>query len=146
MKLLYRSFLLVFLLTTEILQLSAQEYNKAGELDAYFSNALATWNVPGMSVAIIRNDSIVLLKGYGVRETGKPGKVDENTLFAVASNTKSFTATAMGMLVDEGKIKWDDKVVDFLPWFRLYDPYVTLNMTIRDLLHIAPAWLHSVAT
>ena len=134
MKHLLRSTLLFLILIYGYTELSAQNTPKTTELDAYFSEALKTWNVPGMAVAIIKNDTIVLLRGYGVKETGKPGKVDENTLFAIASNTKSFTATAMAMLVDEGRLKWDDKVVDYLPWFRLYDPYVTLNMTIRDLL------------
>ncbi|MBK6346329.1 MAG: serine hydrolase [Bacteroidales bacterium] len=134
MKHLLRSTLLFLILIYGFTELSAQNTPKTTELDAYFSEALKTWNVPGMAVAIIKNDTIVLLRGYGVKEIGKPGKVDENTLFAIASNTKSFTATAMAMLVDEGRLKWDDKVVDYLPWFRLYDPYVTLNMTIRDLL------------
>lgn len=124
----------VFLLISGSFNTRAQVSPKANTLDTYFLEALSKWEVPGMAVAIIRNDTIELLKGYGVREIGNPGKVDENTLFAVASNTKSFTATAISMLIDEGKLKLDDKVVDYLPWFRLYDPYVTLNMTIRDLL------------
>ena len=114
--------------------LKAQSTIQAQNLDKYFAKSLEKWKVPGMAVAILRNDTLELLKGYGVKETGKPGRIDENTLFAVASNTKSFTATAIAMLVDEGKLGWDDKVVEFLPWFRLYDPYVSLNMTIRDLL------------
>jgi len=134
MNLKIRLYLLISLFLTGIAGLSAQEYNKAKELDSYFQKALTTWKVPGMAVAIIKNDSIILLKGYGLKETGKAGRVDENTSFAVASNTKSFTASAIGILVDEGKIKWDDKVVDYLPRFRLYDPYVTQSMTIRDLL------------
>jgi CubicO group peptidase (beta-lactamase class C family) len=134
MNSLIRLYIVISLVFTGIPGLSAQEINKTQELDTYFQEALTKWKVPGMAVAIIKNDSIVLLKGYGVNETGKSGKTDENTFFAVASNTKSFTAAAIGILVDEGKIKWDDKVVDYLPWFRLYDPYVTQNMTIRDLL------------
>lgn len=112
----------------------AQENVRIARLDSCFNSALLKWKVPGMAVGIIDHDSIVLLKGYGVKETGKPGRVDENTVFAVASNTKAFTATAIGMLADEGKLQLEDNVVDYLPWFRLYDPYVTLNMTIRDLL------------
>ncbi len=129
------------LITSIILSLALLSYNttsgqnkKAGELDKYFENALIKWRVPGMAVGIIKDNQVFLLKGYGVCETGKQETVDENTLFAVASNTKSFTSTALGMLVDEGKISWDDKVTDHLPWFRLYDPYVTMNITIRDLL------------
>jgi CubicO group peptidase (beta-lactamase class C family) len=134
MNQLIRLYIVISFVFTGIPGLFAQESNKTKELDTYFQEALTKWKVPGMAVAIIRNDSIVLMKGYGVKETGKAGKIDENTSFAVASNTKSFTASAIGMLVDEGKIKWDDKVVDYLPWFRLYDPYVSQNMTIRDLL------------
>ncbi|MBK6964184.1 MAG: serine hydrolase [Bacteroidales bacterium] len=134
MNQLLRLFLFIGFLLSGCLDVSAQDIQKSDKLDSYFNAALVKWEVPGMAVAIIKNDSIVLLKGYGVRETEKKSKIDENTSFAVASNTKSFTATALGILVDEGKIKWDDKVVDYLPWFRLYDPYVTQNMTIRDLL------------
>lgn len=108
--------------------------NQEETLSEYFKKAILHWNVPGMAVGIVHNDSIVLLQGYGVRETGRPEIVDGNTVFAVASNTKSFTATAIGILIDEGKLKWDDKVIDHLPWFRLYDPYVTEHITIRDLL------------
>ena len=73
-------------------------------------------------------------KGYGVLELGKAAAVDENTLFAIASNSKAFTAGALAILVDEGKVKWDDKVTKYLPSFALYDPYVTRELTIRDLL------------
>jgi CubicO group peptidase (beta-lactamase class C family) len=76
----------------------------------------------------------VLSDGFGVRHVGTGEPVDEKTFFAIASNTKAFTAAALGILVDEGKVSWDDKVVDYLPWFRLYDAYVTQHMTLRDLL------------
>lgn len=113
---------------------NAQQSQDIDGLKAYLQAARIKWNVPALSVGIIHNDSIVILEGYGEREAGTGKAVDGNTLFAVASNTKAFTATALGILVDEGKLKWDDKVTDYLPWFRLYDPYVTANMTIRDLL------------
>jgi len=127
--------LLVFALLITI-KVNAQSDNKTkfSELDKYFENARIDWDVPGLAIGIIYKDSVYLLKGYGVRETGTSKRVNKNTLFAVASNTKSFTATAIGMLVDEGKLNWEDKVTDYLPWFRLYDPCVTANMTIRDLL------------
>lgn len=112
-------------------QPSAQQINL---LDAYFQKALTDWNVPGMAIAIVSNDSVYLSKGYGVTDVLTRQKVDENTLFAVASNTKAFTATALAMLVDEGKLSWEDKVQQFLPWFELYDPYVSHEMTITDLL------------
>ncbi|MDY0343375.1 MAG: serine hydrolase [Lentimicrobium sp.] len=113
---------------------SAQQNPEVDALKKYLKDARVKWNVPALSVGIIHNDTIVLLDGFGEREVGTGKTVNGNTLFAVASNTKAFTATALGMLVDEGKLRWDDKVVDYLPWFRLYDPYVSTNMTIRDLL------------
>ncbi|MEO8112846.1 MAG: serine hydrolase [Phenylobacterium sp.] len=90
--------------------------------------------VPGMAVAIVKDGKVLFAKGYGIREAGKPGKVDADTLFGIGSNTKAFTAAALAMLVDEGKLGWDDKVIDHLPGFRLYDPYVTRELTVRDLL------------
>ncbi|HXK59876.1 MAG TPA: serine hydrolase [Acidobacteriota bacterium] len=104
------------------------------KLDAYFAKALQDWDVPGMAVAIVRDDEVVFAKGYGVRELGKPDRVDEHTLFAIASNTKAFTAAALAILVDEKKISWDDRVQKYLPYFELYDPYVSYDFRIRDLL------------
>lgn len=95
---------------------------------------LKTFDVPGIAVGVVKDGQVVHAQGYGLRSlnTGKP--VDENTLFGIASNSKAFTAAALGMLVEEGKLKWNDKVVDHIPEFRLYDPYVTHDFTIRDLL------------
>ena len=103
-------------------------------LDARFTQALKDWNVPGMAIAIVKDGKVVLAKGYGVREIGKPDAVDEHTLFAIASNTKAFTSTLIAMLVDEKKLGWDDRVTQYLPYFQLYDPYVTNDMRVRDLL------------
>jgi CubicO group peptidase (beta-lactamase class C family) len=103
-------------------------------LDEYFSEAREDWKVPGMAVAIIKNGQILLAKGYGVKEMGKPDPVDADTLFAIASNSKAFTAAAISILVDEGKLNWDDRVRNYLPYFRLYDPYVSNEIRIRDLL------------
>jgi len=104
------------------------------KLNAYIEEVYQKWEIPGMAIAIVKDDKIVFAKGYGIRKYGKKDKVDENTLFQIASNTKAFTASALSILVDEGKIKWDDKVVDYLPYFELYNSYVTSEMTIRDLL------------
>lgn len=104
------------------------------EVDAYAEKAGRDWKVPGFSLAIVKDDKVVFAKGYGVRELGKPEPVDADTLFAVASNTKAFTAAALATLVDEGRLKWDDPVTKYLPWFQLYDPYVTREVTVRDLL------------
>src|SRR5215210_7262968 len=104
------------------------------EIDEYAAKAGQDWKVPGFSVAIVKDDKVVFVKGYGVRESGKPEPVDGDTLFAVASNTKAFTSAALATLVDEGKLRWDDPVTKYLPYFQLYDPYVTREMTVRDLL------------
>lgn len=104
------------------------------EIDEYAARAGQDWKVPGFALAIVKDDRVVFAKGYGVRELGKPDPVDKDTLFAIASNTKAFTAAALATLVDEGKLKWDDPVTKYLPWFQLSDPYVTREMTVRDLL------------
>ncbi|MDZ7307574.1 MAG: beta-lactamase family protein, partial [candidate division KSB1 bacterium] len=103
-------------------------------LDAYIEQARVQWEVPGLAVALVQNDSIIFAKGYGARELGKPGRVDAHTLFAVASNTKAFTAALLGLLVDAGKLTWDDRVVQHLPGFQMYDPYVTRELNLVDLL------------
>lgn len=95
---------------------------------------MKAFDVPGMSVAVVKDGQVVLAKGYGVRKLGEPVPVDARTLFGIASNTKAFTATALGLLVEEGKIEWDGPVTRYLPWFQMWDPYVTREMTVRDLL------------
>src|SRR5665647_93872 len=107
---------------------------KAKELDAYVAKAVKDWNVAGLAIAVVKDGKVVFAKGYGVRELGKPEPVDTSTLFAIASTTKAMTAASIGMLVDEGKIKWDDPVTRFLPSLQMYDPYVTHELTVRDLL------------
>jgi CubicO group peptidase (beta-lactamase class C family) len=103
------------------------------DLDAWVARTMQTFEVPGISVAIVKDGKVVLAKGYGVRKLGEPTPVDENTLFAIGSNTKAFTTACLAMLVDEGKISWDDPVYQRLPEFQMYDPYVSHEMTIRDL-------------
>lgn len=103
-------------------------------LDAHVARVQATFNVPGIAVAIVRDGAVLLERGYGLREIGRPEPVDAHTAFAIASNTKAFTAAALAMLMDEGKLTWDDRVIDHLPWFQMSDPYVTREMTVRDLL------------
>ncbi len=104
------------------------------QIDSVSELVLKTFDVPGIAVAVIKDGKIVHAKGYGIRSLQTMAKVDENTLFGIASNSKAFTAAALGMLVDEGKMKWDDKVIDYIPEFRLYNPYVTEDFTIKDLL------------
>lgn len=106
----------------------------ASALDNYIKNAREAWKIPGVAVAVVKDGKVVLSKGYGIKEHGKPDKVDEHTLFAIASNTKAFTSAALAILVDEKKIGWDDRVRAHLPYFTLYDPYVSSEMRVRDLL------------
>jgi len=104
------------------------------DLDAYVASSMKTFDVPGMAVAIVKDGKIVAAKGYGLRKLGDPTPVDEFTLFGIGSNTKAFTTAALATLVDEGKLTWDDPVYQRLPGFVMYDPYVSHEMTIRDLL------------
>jgi CubicO group peptidase (beta-lactamase class C family) len=104
------------------------------DLDAYVATSMKTFEVPGMAVAIVKDGTIVVAKGYGVRKLGDPTPVDESTMFGIGSNTKAFTTAALATLVDEGKLSWDDPVYQRLPGFVMYDPYVSHEMTIRDLL------------
>ncbi len=101
--------------------------------DTYVEHARQEWKVPGLAVALVKDGRILFTKGYGVRELGQPEPVDTETLFTCASTTKAMTAVCMGMLVDEGKVKWDDPVVQYLPEFQLYDAYATRDLKIRDL-------------
>lgn len=112
----------------------AQQRAPLRDFDAYVERALREWGVPGTAIAVVKNDSVVFAKGYGVRELGKPARVDARTIFGIASTTKAFTAAALGMLVDSAKVAWDDPVTKHLSWFQLADPYVTHELTIRDLL------------
>lgn len=103
-------------------------------LDAYAHKAMKQWQVPGLAVAVVKDGKVVFARGYGVREQGKPGKVDANTLFTIGSVSKQFTAAALGTLVSAGKLSWDAPVVDYIKDFKLASPYVTQNITLRDLL------------
>ena len=104
------------------------------QLDALVEQVRDRFEVPGIAVAVVQDGQVLLERGWGVREIGKPAPVDEHTLFAIASNTKAFTAASLSMLADEGKLSLDDRVLDHLPGFRMSDPYVTGQMRIRDLL------------
>jgi len=103
-------------------------------IDAIVKPFMAAFETPGIGVAIVRPGMTPFLKGYGVRTMGKPGLVDAHTRFGIASNSKAFTAAALAMLVDAGKVDWEDPVTKHLPDFRMYDPAVTAMMTVRDLL------------
>lgn len=103
-------------------------------LDAYVEGLLKATGAPGMSVSIVEDGKTTYLKGFGVRRLGSPEKIDAHTVSPTASTGKAFTVAALAILVDQGKLKWDDHVIDHLPWFQMYDPWVTREMTIRDLL------------
>ncbi|MRR23126.1 class A beta-lactamase-related serine hydrolase, partial [bacterium] len=107
---------------------------KSDEIDRLVNRTLETFNVPGIAVAVIKDDQVVHMKGYGVSSIATGKKTDENTLFAIASNSKAFTSAALGILVDEGKLTWETKVIDIIPEFRLYNSYVTEDFNIKDLL------------
>jgi CubicO group peptidase (beta-lactamase class C family) len=107
---------------------------KLSEIDAYANQVMTDWKGPGMAIGVVQNGKAVFTKGYGYRELGKPEKVDENTVFAIASNSKAFTAACLAILVDEKKLAWNDKVIKHLPGFQMPDPWVTSEITIRDLI------------
>lgn len=103
-------------------------------LDQMVQRVRKEFEVPGIAVAVVKDGKVVLSKGYGVRKLGGAAPVTPQSLFRIASNSKAFTTAALAILVDEGKLSWDDRVVDRLPSFQMYDPYVTREMTVRDLL------------
>jgi CubicO group peptidase (beta-lactamase class C family) len=125
--------LLVFALLAGPTASLAQPAPLAG-FDAWVDAEIQRWQIPGLAIAIVKDDSVVYARGFGVRRLGEPARVDEHTLFGVASTTKAMTAAALAMLVDEGRASWDDPVVRHLPGFQLSDPWVTRHVTIRDLL------------
>lgn len=102
--------------------------------DNWLEDSRKDWNIPGMAVGIVKDGEVVYAKGFGVKQLGKNHKVDANTIFSIASVSKNITAAALGILVDRGKIDWDDKIVQHIPWFQLKDPWVTQEITIRDAL------------
>jgi len=127
------SAIIAFLLLATCFSLNAQPITPA-EIDNLVNKTLKTFNVPGIAVAIVKDNKVIFAKGYGVSSIMTNQPVDANTLFGIASNSKAFTVTALGILVDEKRLSWDTKVVDIIPEFRLYSPYVTEDFTIRDML------------
>ena len=103
-------------------------------LDAQVRRAMQEFSVPGMAVAVVKDGEVVHARGYGVRRAGASEAVDADTLFGIASNTKAFTCAAISMLAEDGKLDWDDPVTKHLPDFQMYDPWVTRELTLRDLV------------
>lgn len=126
------AFLIIFLNLILVSSVFSQVDTKS--LDKYFAQALDDWDVPGMAIGIVKDNKIIMARGYGILEMDKRAKVDEHSMFAIASNTKAFIAAALATLVDDGELSWKDKVVDYLPYFQLYDAYSTQEATIEDLL------------
>ena len=104
------------------------------QIDSLVERSMKAFDVPGISVGVIKDGKVIYAKGHGVRSLNSRQPMDENTLVGIASNSKAFTCVALGILVDEGKIKWDDRVQDYIPEFKLYSPYVSDDFRIRDLL------------
>jgi len=119
---------------TAVAPASAPAAVQAFDLEQDVNRVMKAFDVPGIAIAVVKDGKVVAARGFGVRKLGAPAKVDGQTLFEIASNSKAFTAAALAMLVDEGKLKWDDPVVKHLPDFQMYDAYVTREMTVRDLL------------
>src|SRR5215831_4345206 len=133
-KQLFFGFLFVALSQAVVAQSGSSQNTLPPDHGSYVANSMRTFEVPGMGVAIVKDGKVLTAKGYGVRKLGDPTPVDEFTMFAIGSNTKAFTTAALATLVDEGKLSWDDPVYQRLPGFVMYDPYVSHEMTIRDLL------------
>ena len=133
MKRLTRLFLILFLCSAT---LPGQEASGPDlkALDAYFRKMVADWEIPGASIGVVKDGQLVFTGNYGVLEVGKAEKPNAQTLYAIASNSKAFTSALIGMLVQEGKLGWNDRVQKYLPYFEVYDPWVSEHATIRDLL------------
>ncbi|GAB3949350.1 serine hydrolase [Spirosoma harenae] len=129
-----RATILFALYTLPLLAQKPISASRIQAFDTYVETVRKHWEVPGMSIVVVKDNQVIFKKGYGVRELGKSEPVDTQTLFACASTTKAMTVALMGMLVDEGKIAWNDPVSKYLPELQLYDPYVTRELRIRDLL------------
>ncbi len=129
----YSTLLLFCLVFCNYFNVTAQPITSK-QIDELVEKTLTAFDVPGIAVAVVKDGKVIHSKGYGVRSLRTKEKVDENTLFGIASNSKAFTAASLGILMDEGKLKWDDKVIDYIPEFRMYNAYVTEEFTIRDLL------------
>lgn len=134
----FHLFLLSILLTSfcaeaHYTKMSKKSKDSTAIFDAYVQKAIKDWHIPGLAIVVVKNNEVVFKKTYGVKSLETNAPVDNETYFACASTTKAMTATAMGILVDQGKVNWDDPVIKYLPNFHLYEPYVTTQMRIRDL-------------
>ena len=127
-------FCLVIILSLQSMGVHAQDSVDLRALDNYFTKMQQEWDVPSFSIGVVKDGELVFTGSYGQLEIGKEKAPDSQTLYAIASNSKAFTSAMIGMLVQEGKLSWDDKVKQHLPYFELYDPWVSNEVTVRDLL------------
>src|SRR5688572_23824733 len=134
MKAVLRHFLFVAISLLALATSALNADERFAGLDEYVTAAMKKWKVPGLAIAVVKDGEVVLARGYGVSELGKERKVSANSVFTIASCTKSFTAACVGLLVEEGKLRWDDPVVRRLAEFELADAYLTKHLTLRDLL------------
>jgi len=134
MKKLHILFALLFVISLFIQSQAQVHPLTSKQIDSLVSKSMELMPLAGVAVAVVKDGKVIHAKGYGVNSIQTKEKTDENSLFAIASNSKAFTSMALAILVDEGKIKWQDKVVDYIPEFKMYDPYVTANFMITDLL------------
>lgn len=130
---------ITFLILILLLFLSGTQFGQTQEellkkVDVYVKKAMEEWKAPSVAISIVKDDSVVFAKGYGVREIGKSSPADEYTLYAIGSSTKAFTVALIAMLIEEGMLKWDDRVTDYLPNLQLSDSWVTRELRIRDLM------------
>lgn len=125
-----------FIILSSFINLTAQEIPSfiTDSLDIYVQHALNQWQIPGAAVLVVKDGRIIVAKGYGVKELGTNDRVDENTLFMIGSNTKAFTGTALAILETEGKLKLEDKVVQYLPDFKMKDEWVTKELNLQDIV------------
>ena len=123
-----------FIFLTAAVGVKAEDKTNWSSLDQYINSSMNDWKVPGASVAIVRDGAVVYMKGFGVRDIRTQQPVTVDTLFDIGSCTKAFTAAAVAMLVDEGKMQWDGKVNTYIPFFHLRDPLADESVTLRDLL------------
>ena len=122
------------LLTTLLVAPALSAAQSPAAIDSIVERAMKTFGNQGVAVAVVKDGTVIVAKGYGIKRLGAPDLVGPDTRFGIASNTKAFTATALGILVEEGKLAWDAPVIRYLPEFAMYDPFVTRELTIRDLL------------
>jgi CubicO group peptidase (beta-lactamase class C family) len=125
---------LLWFLPVQSSQAQTGEDIHAQALDAFIEKGMQDWKLPGLSIVVVKDGKVAYLKGFGIHTLGNPAAVDADTQFGMMSTTKAMTALAIAMLVDEGKIKWDDPVTKYLPWFQMPTPYLTEQVTVRDLL------------